>query len=86
MSIRIADGEPAAVEKVLLDAISKAGQELDVKFLAGYGPIYIDSDVPGKTYNDTKVDFTDKSLGFETIVVNYGTDIPNLKGEHKRFV
>jgi len=25
-------------------------------------------------------------LGFETIVVNYGTDIPNLKGEHKRYL
>jgi acetylornithine deacetylase len=24
--------------------------------------------------------------GFEKIVVNYGTDIPNLKGEHKRYL
>lgn len=24
--------------------------------------------------------------GFETIVVNYGTDIPNLKGSHKRYL
>lgn len=24
--------------------------------------------------------------GFETIVVNYGTDIPNLKGDHKRYL
>ena len=24
--------------------------------------------------------------GFVTIVVNYGTDIPNLKGNHKRYL
>lgn len=70
LSIRIADGEPAEVEKILLDAIQKGGEELDVKFTAGYGPVYIDSDVPG----------------FEKIVVNYGTDIPLLKGNHKRYL
>jgi acetylornithine deacetylase len=25
-------------------------------------------------------------VGFETIVVNYGTDIPSLKGDHKRYL
>jgi len=25
-------------------------------------------------------------IGFEKIVVNYGTDIPNLKGDHKRYL
>lgn len=25
-------------------------------------------------------------LGFEKIVVNYGTDIPNLEGDHKRYL
>jgi len=25
-------------------------------------------------------------IGFETIVVNYGTDIPSLKGDHKRYL
>lgn len=48
VSMRIASGEPAAVEKVILDAIQKAGEELDVKFLASYGPVHINSDVPGK--------------------------------------
>ena len=59
VSIRIADGEPADVEKVLLDAIQKAGQELDVKFVPGYGPIYIDSDVPGKKDDNWWLDLTD---------------------------
>jgi acetylornithine deacetylase len=26
------------------------------------------------------------SAGFEKMVVNYGTDIPNLKGDHKRYL
>jgi acetylornithine deacetylase len=86
VSIRIADGEPAAVEKILLDAIRKAGQVLDVKFIAGYGPIYIDSDVPGEKYNSMKLEPANNFLGFEKIVVNYGTDIPSLKGDHKRCV
>lgn len=28
----------------------------------------------------------DHYLGFDIIVVNYGTDIPNLKGDHKRYL
>jgi acetylornithine deacetylase len=26
------------------------------------------------------------ALGFETIVVSYGTDIPHLKGSHKKYL
>jgi acetylornithine deacetylase len=29
---------------------------------------------------------TDNWVGFETVVVNYGTDIPGLKGDHKRYL
>ncbi|KAK0119106.1 hypothetical protein ONS95_007970 [Cadophora gregata] len=70
LAIRIADGSPEDIKKIIADTVEKYGEELDVKFLGGYGPVYIDSDVPG----------------FETIVVNYGTDIPNLKGDHKRYL
>lgn len=49
ISIRIADGTPAAVEKIVRDAIEKAGgEDLDVYVSEGYGPVYIDSDVEGK--------------------------------------
>ncbi|KAF8863349.1 putative peptidase M20 domain-containing protein [Acephala macrosclerotiorum] len=48
IAIRIADGEPEAIEKIILDTLQKVGQELDVNFGGGYGPVYIDSDVPGK--------------------------------------
>ncbi|CZS94563.1 related to diaminopropionate ammonia-lyase [Rhynchosporium agropyri] len=70
LAIRIADGQPEDVQKIILDTVNELGEELTVKFLGGYGPVYIDSDVPG----------------FETMVVNYGTDIPNLKGDHKRYL
>jgi len=70
IAIRIADGSPAGIEKVILETIQKTGLELDIRFNGGYGPIYIDSDVKG----------------FETIIVNYGTDIPHLKGDHKRYL
>ncbi|KAG0650912.1 Peptidase M20 domain-containing [Hyphodiscus hymeniophilus] len=70
IAIRIADGPPEVVQKIVLDTIQKAGEELDVTFTAGYGPVFINSDVEG----------------FETIVVNYGTDIPNLEGDHKRYL
>jgi acetylornithine deacetylase len=70
IAIRIADGSPEEIQKIVLDTIQKGGEELDIKFSVGYGPVYIDSDVPG----------------FETIVVNYGTDIPYLDGDHKRYL
>ncbi|KAH8815245.1 hypothetical protein F5884DRAFT_666780 [Xylogone sp. PMI_703] len=70
IALRIAAGTPASVKKILSDAIEKTGQEVDVEFGYGYGPVYIDSDVEG----------------FDTIVVNYGTDIPNLEGDHKRYL
>ena len=34
----------------------------------------------------TRGSLTDITLGFDTITVNYGTDVPNLKGEHTRYL
>lgn len=48
IAIRIADGTPAEVEKIVRDAIQKTGQELDIDVHVGYGPVPIDSDVEGK--------------------------------------
>ncbi|TAQ90499.1 hypothetical protein B7494_g1196 [Chlorociboria aeruginascens] len=70
LALRIADGDPADVQKIILDTVQEVGEELDVTFTKGYGPVSIDSDVPG----------------FETIVVNYGTDIPYLQGDHKKYL
>ncbi len=48
LQIRIAAGEPADVEKVILETLEKVGEELDVSFSPGYGPIDIDHDVEGE--------------------------------------
>ncbi|KAF5878623.1 putative acetylornithine deacetylase protein [Botrytis fragariae] len=70
IAIRIAAGTPEELRKSVLDVIEKTGQDLDVEFTQGYGPVHCDSDVEG----------------FETITVNYGTDVPNLEGDHKRYL
>lgn len=84
IAVRIAAGQPAEIRKTIHEAICAAtasfisdGEELeDVIELdyrsSGYGPVDIDHNVPG----------------FESITVNYGTDIPNLdpmKGQ-KRYL
>ena len=48
IAIRIADGPPEAVQKIVLDTIQKGGEALDVSFTQGYGPVFINSDVKGK--------------------------------------
>ena len=48
LQIRIADGEPAEVEKAILEALGKLDEELDASFTPGYGPVDIDHDVEGK--------------------------------------
>lgn len=49
IQIRIADGSAAESKKMVLDAIQKVDERLEVKFLSeGYGPVYIDSDVKGR--------------------------------------
>lgn len=47
LAIRIADGSPTDVHKIILDTLLEADEELEVTFNGGYGPVYIDSDVPG---------------------------------------
>ncbi|KAF6227286.1 hypothetical protein HO133_008729 [Letharia lupina] len=71
IGIRIAAGCPETVKKLVSDAVKAVDEDLELDFSDGsYGPVYIDSDVEG----------------FETVSVNYGTDIPNLKGKHKRYL
>lgn len=75
VTIRIADGEPPAVEREITKAIHLAVQSfleegmkpedvVELKFAdSSRGPVDIDADIPG----------------FEVITVNYGTDIPWLE-------
>lgn len=48
IQIRIADGSAAESKKIVLDAVRKVDDRLEVNFLSeGYGPVDIDSDVEG---------------------------------------
>jgi len=83
IAIRIAQGQPEAVRQIVRDTIHEATEELlkdasgktvgDVEVIfpdAGYGPIDCDCDLEG----------------FETMTVNYGTDVPWLAGNHKSYL
>ncbi len=76
--IRIAAGTPAGLQKEILLTLeetmkdaTKGGGELGISWSGqGYAPVDIDHDIKG----------------FEIQTVNYGTDVPNLKGRHKRYL
>ncbi|KAK5943545.1 hypothetical protein PMZ80_004553 [Knufia obscura] len=65
VAFRLAGGTPESIRELILGAIGKADPkgELEVDIFQGYGPVPLDTDVEG----------------FESMVVNYGTDVPNLE-------
>ena len=72
-AVRIASGSPEKMKSAVMEAVnaialSYPAAEIEIDFPGkGYGPIDIDHDVEG----------------FESMVVNYGTDIPNLNSTVK---
>lgn len=77
MTIRIAGGSPEEINKIITKALTplkeeteKAGGKFELEWSKrAYGTVNIDTDV----------------RGFDTMTVNYGTDIPNIEGDHKRY-
>jgi acetylornithine deacetylase len=65
VTFRLAGGTIPEVHDIIRAAVHKADPEdqLELEMGQGYGPIVCDADVEG----------------FDTITVNYGTDVPNLK-------
>jgi acetylornithine deacetylase len=78
IATRLAAGTPDLVRGQIIGALqdvkaaSRAqGGDLDVEWASeGYGVVDINCDIEG----------------FETMTVNYGTDVPNLSGDHKRYL
>jgi len=76
ISIRIAAGTPQRIQSLVAGALERLrkqtiadGGEFRLSFSnRAYGPVHIETDLPG----------------FETIAVNYGTDIPNLARVHAK--
>ncbi|KAI9720930.1 MAG: hypothetical protein M1828_005500 [Chrysothrix sp. TS-e1954] len=79
IALRIADGTPDVAKMQIMRAIYQATKDelhgdgnWNLKTtIAGYPPIDLDTDIDG--------------FG-EPITVNYGTDVYNLKGSHKRYL
>ncbi|PNY23293.1 Peptidase M20 domain-containing protein [Tolypocladium capitatum] len=75
LAVRVAIGPEAEGARVVQRKIQAILDEIDGEAFTfhcthGYGSVETNCDVPG----------------FETVVVNYGTDIPNLKGDHTRYL
>lgn len=78
IAVRIAAGKPKAIIALVEDALKdvkanaeELGGTLDIELVSeGYGPVNIDCELDG----------------FERLTVNYGTDVPNLNGDHKRYL
>ncbi|KAI8935687.1 hypothetical protein NX059_007208 [Plenodomus lindquistii] len=78
IATRLAAGTPDLVRGQVVTALQdvkaaaqKAGGDLEVVWGSeGYAPVDIDCNIEG----------------FETLTVNYGTDVPLLSGDHKRYL
>ncbi|MCJ1276792.1 hypothetical protein MMC21_004599 [Puttea exsequens] len=71
IGIRLAGGEPEGLKRLVRETVRAVDADIVVNFHGGaYGPVPLDSDIEG----------------FDTITVNYGTDVPNLDGKHKRYL
>ncbi|KAI4153545.1 MAG: hypothetical protein LQ340_002261 [Diploschistes diacapsis] len=71
-SVRLGGGTPDEVRSTIEKVVKDANPKLEVDFgdAKGYPPVECDTDIEG--------------FGVQTM--NYGTDVPNLKGSHKRYL
>jgi len=80
------------VRKKIYDILQETDPEaFTLNCSHGYGPYESNCDVEGESMRCKICTFCDDfnltlSLGFEQIVVNYGTDIPNLEGGYVRYL
>ena len=71
IAIRIGGGTVEEVRDIISSTIKEVNPALELKWSGnGYGPVKCDTDI----------------AGFELGSVNYGTDVPNLRGKHKRYL
>ncbi|KAJ4301023.1 hypothetical protein N0V90_003112 [Kalmusia sp. IMI 367209] len=78
IAVRLAAGTPNIVRGLIIGALSdvkarveELGGELSIEWTGeGYPPVNIDCDIEN----------------FDTMTVNYGTDVPLLEGDHRRYL
>jgi acetylornithine deacetylase len=86
VSVRVATDDPVAIKTLIETAVLKASPEVEIAFTYGIAPVPIDHDIKGKSCSNKQKSGQLTKAGFETIVVNYGTDISSLKGSHRRYL
>ncbi|KAM0193444.1 hypothetical protein ACHAPI_007765 [Fusarium lateritium] len=84
--VRVAGGTPEEIRDLIRGAVEESDPNLVAEFSSyGVGPVSTDYDVEGEhIVPDYKLQLT--IPGFETVVLSYGTDIPSLKGHHKKYL
>ena len=71
IGLRLAAGDPSDAKQLILDTVKAIDPDIEITFHGrGYGPVDLDHNIKG----------------FDTMTVNYGTDVPNLDGNHKRYL
>ena len=88
-SVRLAINNPTWIKQLIEQAVLEASPWLEVEFSSyATGPVQIDHDIEGSDSYIVccVINLTKWNSGFETIVANYGTDIPSLKGNHKKYL
>ncbi|KAI4159495.1 MAG: hypothetical protein LQ342_006574 [Letrouitia transgressa] len=70
LNVRIGGSTVEGILSQIRETVKAVDDEIEVGFIGGVGPIPIDGDIEG----------------FGTAIENYGTDITNLKGKHKRYL
>ncbi|KAK0725039.1 hypothetical protein B0H67DRAFT_641501 [Lasiosphaeris hirsuta] len=75
LAVRVGAGDfetgAVNIEKKIEKILSDLDDEaFTVQWSHGYGPVECDCDI----------------AGFETVITNYGTDVPNLKGDHASYL
>ncbi|KAM0354795.1 hypothetical protein ACHAPU_000619 [Fusarium lateritium] len=84
--VRVASGTPDEIRDLIRRAITASDPNLVVEFNTyGVGPVSTDYDIEGE-YCSCLVQLALTIVGFETVVLSYGTDIPSLKGDHKKYL
>ncbi|KAM7198546.1 hypothetical protein V8F33_005052 [Rhypophila sp. PSN 637] len=68
--VRVAAGTPDTVVELIKEAVLEASPDVELSFTYGIGPVPLDYDIDG----------------FDTAVMSYGTDVPRLEGDHKRYL
>ncbi|KAL2144373.1 hypothetical protein VTI28DRAFT_9197 [Corynascus sepedonium] len=74
VSVRVAVGNQTTGADIVTERIEKllseVDDELELDFSQGNGPVKFACDIDG----------------FETVIANYGTDVPKLEGDHPRYL